>query len=86
MYIIVIIMDPNTTVAMTMEASLGSMNAFDPDMDDWSAYVERLELFFTVNEIKDKKKVSVLVTFLGVKFCKIISPRINQQVRDTMTW
>ena len=53
-------------------SQLGSMNAFDPDTDDWTAYVERLESFFVANEIKDEKKVSVLVTFLGAKAYELL--------------
>ena len=46
---------------------LGFMDAYNPDTDDWSAYVERLDLFFLANEIKDDKKVAVLLTVLGTK-------------------
>jgi len=61
------------TLAMRMAASqLGSMNAFDPDTDDWTAYVERLESFFVMNDIKDEKKVSILVTFLRAKAYELL--------------
>ena len=53
-------------------SQLGSMNAFDPDTDDWTAYVERLESFFVTNDIKDEKKVSILVTFLGAKAYELL--------------
>ena len=33
---------------------LGSMNAFNPNVDDWSAHVERLESFFAANDVKDE--------------------------------
>ena len=46
---------------------LGSMDIFNSDVDDWSAYVERLESFFLTNEIKDNKKVAVLITVIGTK-------------------
>ena len=63
----------NTTLATRMAASqLGSMNVFNPDTDDWTAYVERLESFFVTNEIKDEKKVSVLVTFLGANAYELL--------------
>ena len=47
--------------------AIGAMDTFNPDTDDWSAYVERLESFFLANEIKDEKKAAVLVTVLGTK-------------------
>ena len=43
------------------------MDSFNPNTDDWSAYVERLESFFLANEIKGNKKVAVLLTVLGAK-------------------
>ena len=46
---------------------LGSMDVFNPDVDDWSAYVERLELFFVANNVKNEKKVAVLVIAIGTK-------------------
>jgi len=36
-------------------------------VDDWSSYVERLESFFLANEVKDEKKVAVLLTVIGTK-------------------
>ena len=30
---------------------------FDPEIDNWLAYIERLEQFFAVNSIPDEKKV-----------------------------
>ena len=45
----------------------GSMDIFNPDVDDWSAYVERLESFFLANEIKDNKNVAFLITVIGTK-------------------
>jgi len=64
------------------------MKAFDPNTDDydWTAYVERLESFFVANEIKDEKKVSVLVTFLGVRLMNYYGQSLlwqNQLVRIT---
>ena len=52
---------------MAQKPMLGFMDAYNPDTDDWSAYVERLDLFFLANEIKDDKKVAVLLTVLGTK-------------------
>ena len=46
---------------------LGFMDVYNQDMDGWSTYVKRLNLFFLANEIKDDKKVAVLLTVLGTK-------------------
>ena len=72
---------------------LGFMDAYNPDTDDWSAYIERLDLFFLANEIKDDKKVAVLLTVLGTKAYSllrtIIAPskpaeKTYKQLVDTM--
>ena len=46
---------------------IGSLEPFDPEMDNWQAYTERLEQFFTVNSVPDGKKVATLLTVIGKK-------------------
>ena len=48
-------------------AIIGSLEPFDPDTDNWLAYTERLEQFFSVNRIADDKKVATLLTVIGKK-------------------
>ena len=52
---------------MTQNPMLGTMDPFDPDIDNWSAYTERLEQFFVTNDIADGKKRAVLLTVIGTK-------------------
>lgn len=40
--------------------------------DDFNEYVERLEQFFLLNEVDEKKKVSFLITFIGVETYSIL--------------
>ena len=64
------------TVATRMTAqpkpTLGTMDPFDPDIDSWPAYSERLEQFFVANNIADGKKVAVLLTVIGTKACTLL--------------
>ena len=78
---------------MAQNPILGCTDTYNPDTDDWSAYVERLELFFLANEIKDDKKVATLLTVLGTKayslLRNIIAPskpaeKTYEQLVDTM--
>lgn len=46
---------------------IGSINAFDAGEETWSSYVERLEIFIDANDIKEEKKVSTLLTVMGLK-------------------
>ena len=48
-------------------AFIGKIEPFDETTETWSAYVERLEQYFTVNEIKTANKVPALLTLLGSK-------------------
>ena len=35
---------------------IGNLEPFDPEIDNWLAYIERLEQFFAVNSIPDEKR------------------------------
>ena len=43
------------------------MENFDPQVEEWSTYVERLEMFFVVNNVPNEKKAASLLTFIGGK-------------------
>ncbi|XP_073964521.1 uncharacterized protein [Choristoneura fumiferana] len=47
--------------------SVGKMDAFDHRKDNWSAYVDRLEQYFVVNEVKEDRKVPLLITAMGAE-------------------
>ncbi|KAI7813566.1 hypothetical protein IRJ41_020631 [Triplophysa rosa] len=46
---------------------IGSFATFDSNVEDWGTYVERVELYCKANEVADEKKVSVLLSVMGVK-------------------
>ena len=48
-------------------STVGQVEPFDPDADDWQVYAERLDQFFAANEISGEKKVSVFLTVIGSK-------------------
>ena len=43
------------------------LEPFDPATDDWEAYTERLDLYFTANAVEDDRKVAVFLTVAGPK-------------------
>lgn len=45
--------------------STGKLQAFDLDKDSWSLYIERLEQYFIVNDIKQNMQVPTLITLVG---------------------
>ena len=48
-------------------ATLGQVEPFDLESDDWVLYTERLDQFFVANAIVNNKKVAVLLTVIGAK-------------------
>ena len=52
---------------------LGQLEAFDPATDTVSAYVERAELFFTVNGIAENKKVPIVLNAVGKQHYQLLS-------------
>ena len=53
-------------------ATVGNMEPFDEGVEDWPTYLERLEQFFVVNNVKDEKRKSHLITFLGAKTYRLL--------------
>lgn len=54
-------------------ALIGQVNAFDPDVESWTEYKERLEHYFLANDITEKKKKkSVLIAVVGAKTYKLL--------------
>ena len=48
----------STSSSSPMVSYFGRMDAFYPKVEEWSTYVERLEMFFVVNNVPDDKKSS----------------------------
>ncbi len=51
---------------------VGRLQAFDPEAENISPYLERVQLYFDANEVADVKKVAVLLTVIGPKNYGII--------------
>ena len=50
-----------------MAMSYGRMQEFQPDLESISAYLERVHLFFSANDIRADKQVAVLLSVIGAK-------------------
>ena len=53
-------------------ATLGHIGKFELTEENISAYLEHVELFFTANGIKDKKKVAMLLSVIGPKIYALL--------------
>ena len=47
--------------------SFGKIDVFQPEVEEFSAYLERIELYFVANGIADDKQVPVFLSLLGAK-------------------
>src|SRR5436190_12584671 len=61
----------------TTMATIGSIGAFDHSEETWASYVERFEFFVDCNSIEDNKKVSTLLTVVGVKTYTLLKDLIT---------
>ena len=46
---------------------IGHIDAFNETMEQWDTYIKRFEHFINANDIKDEKRVSVLLSFMGMR-------------------
>ena len=46
-------------------STVGSLTEFKPDSERIETYLERVQLFFDMNRIKDDKQITVLLTVIG---------------------
>ena len=45
---------------------------FDPEVEEWSTYVERLEMFFVLSNVPDEKRAASLLTFIDGKMYALL--------------
>ena len=47
--------------------SFGKIDGFNPEVEEFSAYLERIELYFVATGISEEKQVPVFLSLLGAK-------------------
>ena len=57
---------------MAGTGQVGHIGEFVPEVENVSAYLERLQLYITANSIPEEKKVSVLLTVVGAKVYSLL--------------
>ena len=49
-------------------SNYGKLSEYDSSKEDWQSYIERLELYFTANDIDDEeKRKAILLTSHGIE-------------------
>lgn len=55
-------------------SQIGQVEPFQPGVDDWDQYTERLEQYFIANGVDtDPKKLAVFLTLIGAKTYALLS-------------
>ena len=57
---------------MAFKGAYGHIQEFDPAVDSFSLYIERVELFFLANEVPENKKVPVFLSIIGKKTYSLV--------------
>ena len=65
-------------------ATYGQLQAFNPDTDSVTAYIERVHLFFAANDIPDKKLVPVFLSTIGGKTYELLRNLVNPNPPETL--
>ena len=59
-------------------AAFGELKQFKPEVEKISLYLERVDLYFTANEIAEGRRVTVFLSIIGAKtyslLCDLVSP------------
>ena len=57
-------------------STVGSLAEFKPDSERIEAYLERVQLFFDANGIKDDKQVTILLTVIRSNIYALLNSRL----------
>ena len=68
-----------------MASYFGRNDAFDPKVEEWSTYVERLQMFFVVNNVPDSKKATSLLTLTGARMCELLKSLTSLEVNPNFS-
>ena len=68
-------------------ATHGSLVQFDPDKEEWTSYVERLNYYLIANEVTDDtKKCAILMSGCGPTTYKTIRSLVDSETRKTIKY
>ena len=62
-----------THAIVRMATQYGQLQEFKPDSDSIKSYLERVSLYFAVNDVADGKRVSVLLSSIGATTYAVLS-------------
>ena len=69
-----------------MSTTLGQLKEFHPDSDSFAAYVERVNIFFTINDIADDKRAAVFLNFIGARAYELLRSLLTPTLPQTLKY
>ena len=67
-------------------AALGTVKEFDPDLEEWSSYVDRLEQLLIVHEIAREKQRAILLSSVGPKTYSVLKDLLAPEKPSTKSF
>ena len=67
-------------MATCRSGTIGHIQEYRPENELFSTYMERVELFFVANEVKDDKKVAVFLSVIGSKTYSLLKSLVAPTV------
>ena len=58
-------------------AAFGELKHFEPEVEKISSYLERVDLYFTANQIADERKVAVFLSVIGAKTYSLVRDLVS---------
>ena len=68
-----------------MATKFGTIDAFNSESDSIKAYVERVQLYFSANDVPENKHVSILLSSIGAPNYTLLSDLLAPQLPSTQT-
>lgn len=66
--------------------SVGEIGEFNVSVGNWTLYVERLEMFYKVNEVKDEMWLPTLIAVIGDEAYELLSNLVSPKKPATMSY
>ena len=67
-------------------AALETVKEFDPDLEEWSSYVDRFEQLFIAHEIAGEKQRAILLSSVGPKTYSVLKYLLAREKQSTQSF
>ena len=66
--------------------TLGTIQAFEPEAEVFSAYLERINLFFAANDVAEGKRVPILLSVIGAKMYSLLRNLLTPELPQSKSF